>query len=95
MKKILVSCGTGIATSTAVRAKLIDCLKAKGYGPDKVEVGQCRVADLPTFAPSYDLIVSTCALPSTVKTPYILGLCFLTGVGVDKVVDQIIEKIQD
>ena len=66
MKKILVSCGTGIATSTAVRAKLIDCLKAKGYGPDKVEVGQCRVADLPTFAPSYDLIVSTCALPSTV-----------------------------
>lgn len=95
MYKIIVSCGTGIATSTAVRHKVIEILKERGYGADKVEIGQCRVSDLPTFASNYDLIISTTALPSTIKTPYVLGLAFLTGIGVDKVMDQIIQKIDE
>ena len=94
MKKLLVACGTGVATSTAVRNKLVTLLENKGFGKDVVDVGQCRVADLPTFAPNYDLIVSTSALPSTIQTPYILGLCFLTGIGMDKVLDEIVEKLE-
>ena len=95
MYKIVVSCGTGIATSTAVRHKVIENLKTRGYGPDKVEVGQCRVCDLPTFADKYDLIIPTAALPASIKKPYVLGLAFLTGIGVDKVMDQIVDKIKE
>ncbi len=93
-KKILVSCGTGVATSTAVKQKLAEMLARKGYGPDKVELGQCRVSELANYADSYDLIISTAALPPNIKTPYILGLPFLTGIGVDKVLDQIIDIIK-
>ncbi len=94
MKKLLVSCGTGIATSTAVRNKLINLLEQRGYGKDVVDVGQCRVADLPSFAHLYDLIISTSALPSTIETPYIMGLCFLTGIGMDKVLDDIVATLE-
>ncbi len=93
-KKILVSCGAGVATSTAVKQKLAELLAQKGYGPDKVELGQCRVSELGTHADGYDLIITTAALPPTIKTPYILGLPFLTGIGVDKVLDQILEALQ-
>lgn len=95
MYKIVVSCGTGIATSTAVRHKIVENLKERGYGPDKVEIGQCRVSDLPTFADNYDLIISTAALPSSIKKPYVLGLAFLTGIGVDKVMDEVVKKIEE
>lgn len=95
MFRIIVACGTGIATSTAVRHKIVDILKDKGYGADRVDVGQCRVSDLATVAENYDLIVSTTTVPASIKTPYVLGLAFLTGIGVDKVIDQIVQKIDE
>lgn len=93
MKRILVACGAGVATSAAVKQKLAELLDKKGYGPDKVEFGQCRISDLVTLADSYDLIVTTAALPLTIKTPYILGLAFLTGIGIDKVLEEIIQAL--
>lgn len=93
MKRILVACGTGVATSAAVKQKLAELLAQKGYGPDKVELAQCRISDLVTLADSYDLIITTAALPPAIKTPYILGLAFLTGIGIDKVLEEIIQAI--
>ena len=93
MKRILVACGAGVATSAAVKQKLSELLTQRGYGPEKVAFGQCRISDLVILPDSYDLVVTTVALPPTIKTPYILGLAFLTGLGVDKVLDEIIQTL--
>lgn len=92
MKKILVACGTGIATSTMAAKKLEAALEARGLGKE-VSINQCKVAELPFKANEYDLIVVTSRVAQDIKVPVVQGLPFLTGVGMDKTVDEIIEKL--
>lgn len=92
MKKILIACGTGICTSTMAANKLKEQLKSKGKA-DKVSISQCTVAELASKASDYDLVIATTQVSSRLETPVISGLPFLTGVGIDKVVDQVIETL--
>lgn len=92
-KKILVACGTGIATSTMVANKIQNEL-AKRHENIDIVINQCKVAEVTSLSSNYDLIVSTTQVPSGVETPVISGLPFLTGVGLDKVIDEIIEKLK-
>lgn len=91
-KKILVACGTGIATSTMASDKIQKELDKRGVGSGII-INQCKVAEVPSMANNYDLIVSTTQVSSSVERPVISGLAFLTGIGLDKVVDEIIEKL--
>jgi len=92
MKKILVACGTGIATSTMAAKKLEAALKARGLDKE-VKINQCTVAELPMKSPDYDLVIVTARLAQDIKVPVVQGLPFLTGVGIDKTVDEVIEKL--
>lgn len=92
MKKILVACGTGIATSTMVVNKLRNKLTQRGK-ISNVNISQCTVAELKSKADNFDLIVVTTKVSFTVKTPMILGIPLLTGVGEDKVLDEIISVL--
>ncbi len=92
MKKILVACGTGIATSTMAAKKLEGALKERGLDKE-ITINQCKVAELPFKANEYDLIVVTSRVAQDIKVPVVQGLPFLTGVGMDKTVDEIIEKL--
>ncbi|MCG8485173.1 MAG: PTS sugar transporter subunit IIB [Clostridia bacterium] len=89
-KKILIACGTGICTSTMATKKLMAGLERKGKENHVITV-QCKVSELASKANDYDLIISTTQVPSGIKVPVVQGVAFLTGVGVDKVVDEIIE----
>ena len=44
MKKILLSCGSGIATSTVVNNKVSKILDEKGF-KGKYQITQCSIAD--------------------------------------------------
>jgi PTS system galactitol-specific IIB component len=90
-KKILVACGTGIATSTVVVNKVKETLTAKGLD---VIVDQCKASEVPGKAASYDLIIATTPVSGNGDTPVIRTLSFLTGIGIDKDVEAIIEKLQ-
>lgn len=92
-KRILVACGTGIATSTMVANKIQSELANRGEAIDVV-IEQCKVAEVSSMWRNFDLIVSTTQVPSEVQIPIISGLPFLTGVGSDKVIDEIIEKLK-
>lgn len=50
-KKILVSCGTAVATSTVVAKKVEETLKEKGYD---VVVEQCKASEVPQKAEGAD-----------------------------------------
>ncbi|WP_422443664.1 PTS sugar transporter subunit IIB [Thermoanaerobacterium sp. DL9XJH110] len=91
-KTILIACGTGICTSTMVAKKLEESLKKKGKDKE-VNIVQCKVAELISKAADADLIVSTTTVSNQISTPVIMGTAFLTGIGVDKVTDEIISKL--
>jgi len=86
MKKILVACGTAIATSTVVAKKLEEKLRARGIA---VAIDQCKASEVGSKAGGYDLIVSTTEVDDTKNKPYLRTLSFLTGVGIDADVEKI------
>ena len=85
-KRVLVICGTGVATSTVVVQKIRDFCETSGFNATIV---QGAVADLIARRADADFIVATTKVPSSVTIPVIHGLPFLTGIGVEAVHEQI------
>jgi PTS system galactitol-specific IIB component len=86
MKKILVACGTAIATSTVVAKKLAEKLAAMGFD---VQIDQCKASEVGARATRYDLIVSTTEVDDAKGRPIVRTLSFLTGVGIEADVQKI------
>ena len=87
-KKIMVACGTGVATSTVVVNKLSTLLKERGAD---VDIQQCKVAELPYKTDNVDLIVTTTAYKNKDNIPVIVAVSFLTGIGMEKDIEKILE----
>ncbi|MFV0430391.1 MAG: PTS sugar transporter subunit IIB [Arachnia sp.] len=85
-KRILVVCGTGVATSTVVVQKIKTFCQSQGL---PATISQGAVADLVQGTVNADFIVATTEVPSSVTVPVIRGLAFLTGIGVGAVEDEI------
>lgn len=90
-KRILIVCGTGIATSTVVAQKVKEYCEAQGF---EVTIDQAKVMETLRGVDGYDLVVSTTQLPSGVSTPSVNGLPFLTGVGVEGALEEINQKLR-
>jgi PTS system galactitol-specific IIB component len=86
MKKILVACGTAIATSTVVAKKLAEKLTAMGIA---VQIDQCKASEVGSRASGYDLVVSTTEVDDAKGKPIVRTLSFLTGVGIEADVQKI------
>ncbi|OFT48641.1 PTS galactitol transporter subunit IIB [Dermabacter sp. HMSC06F07] len=78
MKKVLVVCGTGVATSTVVVSKVRDFLEAEGID---AQIQQGKVMDLVGSGVDADLIVSTTDVPGSVTIPVVRALSLITGMG--------------
>lgn len=90
-KKILVSCGTAVATSTVVAKKIEETLKSKGID---VVVEQCKASEVPSKSARADLIVTTTPVSGVGNTPVIQTISFLTGVGIDDDIKKIIGYLE-
>ena len=90
MKKVLVICGTGVATSTMVASSIREHCTKQGIS---VEVSQGKVMDLLSGDPDVDLIVATTSVPESVSVPVVAGLPFLTGIGRDEALAQIVTHL--
>jgi PTS system galactitol-specific IIB component len=84
--KIVVACGTAIATSTHVAIKIKELLEERGL---KIHTIQCRVTEVTSLAPDADLIIATAQVPFDVDVPVVDGIPFLTGIGIEEVTDKI------
>jgi len=91
--KIMCVCGTGIATSTVVHNGVANICKRNNI---EYEIIQCKSLEvkskLNTFSP--DLIVSTTTISTATTIPIISGIAFLSGVGLEKVEEQIIAALK-
>ena len=73
MKKIVVACGSGIATSTAVEAKVKDLLDNNGLS-GQYTITKCAIGEAPSKCADADLLVATTAAPAGISCPYVSGV---------------------
>jgi len=94
-KSLMVVCGTGIATSTVATGKIKEYLEKEGLSSE-VHFLQSKIADEVSAIGNdeYDIVVSTTMVPSSIKDKVINGVPLLTGIGADKVFEEVKEKIQ-
>jgi len=92
-KRVLIACGTSIATATVVAVKVKDIAKEAGIA---VKVVQCKAAEIrgriATFNPH--VIVATTPVPQDLGVPVFSGIPFLSGVGMDELQAQIVEALK-
>lgn len=94
MKNIILACGSGIATSTAVAVKVKDLLDANGYD-GQYQITTCAIAEAPSKSQSADLIIATTVKPDGIACPFISGIPFLTGMGRPQVEQQILDFMKE
>lgn len=87
--RIVVCCGANIATSTIAYSKLSAILKKNGIQADLIK---CSVRDLQMY-PNIDLIVSTTTVAGA-TVPVVKGLPLITGIGVDKLEQEVLEALR-
>ena len=92
-KTVIVSCGTGIATSTVAAKAIEEACKEAGIA---VNTKQCKGQEIPELLrQGADLIVTTSTLRFDPGIPVVKGLAFLTGIGVEQVVEEILGHLRD
>ena len=84
--KIVVACGTAIATSTHVSLKVVELLHERGYD---VMTSQCRVIEVPNMVHGAQVVIATAQVPFDLDVPVVNGLPFLTGIGIKEVIDEL------
>jgi len=88
LKRVLVACGTAIATSTVVAKAIEEALKERGI---EIITRQCKASEVKSLAGDADLIVTTTPVPENLGVPVIHTLAFLTGIGKEDAIEQIVE----
>ena len=91
-KKILVACGTAIATSTVVARKIEEELEKRGMS---VSTTQCKASEVPSKVEGHDLVVTTTFVSGTGDVPVIQTVSFLTGVGIEADIDKIVDYLKE
>ena len=91
-KRIIVACGGAIATSTVAANRIREVLKANNIDG---EVKQTRITELDAEKDGADLIVTTARVKKDFGVPTIHGVAFISGVGIDKLEQQILDVLKD
>ncbi len=91
MKKILIACGNGIATSTVVATKIREFLKDNGVD---VMTSQCKLMEVPGKVEGFDLLVTTGQFEGQTKgVPILKGMPLLLGIGAEDLLNEILEIV--
>lgn len=96
-KTILVACGTSIATTSIVVSILKEeLIEERGFS--NIEFQKCAAADVPAKIEFYnpEIVVTTTKIdPSWVEgRAFFNGLPFLTGQGMEAVIEEIVKELQ-
>jgi len=91
--RVLIACGTAIATATHVANSVKDTAREAGFD---IETAQCKAAEIrgkiQTFSPH--IIVATTPVPSDLGVPTFSGVPFLSGIGLDQLKEELINALK-
>lgn len=90
MKRVIVACGSGVATSQAVTSKIQKLLKEKRI---KAQVEAVDIKSLSTHIKNCDVYVSITPDRNKYDVPVINGIPFLTGIGMEKELEKLISYL--
>lgn len=92
-KRILVCCGSGIATSTIVMEELSSLVKKANinYKPDFY---QCALQELGSLMADAKLIITTQRIRQDYGVPVVRAVGILSGLGIDENRAEIIEALE-
>ena len=94
MKRIYLCCGTGIATSTAVRKKVEDEMNRRGLkGMYTISQGTAGAAAASSV--NFDFIISTLMLKTNCACPIIVATGLLMNRGTKEIYDEIEKMIRE
>ena len=93
MKKLLIMCGSGIATSTVATGKVKQWLKENNL-EDEVKIYQSKIAEEVNHVDDYDAVITTTTVPDSIKDKVIFGLPLLTNMGLDQMWDQLKKELE-
>ncbi len=87
LKVIMVACGSGVASSETVAYKLRNLLKQRNL---QAEVRVANFRSLKNIVNQSDILVHIAPNdPTDYGVPTVSGIPFLTGIGLEKVMDEI------
>lgn len=92
MKRIIVACGSGVATSQTVASKLTKLLKERNV---KAEVEAVDIKSIKNQVKNADAYVSIVNTKQKFDIPTFNGIAFLTGMGQDEELEKIIKTIEE
>ena len=90
--KILIVCGSGVATSMHAAYKL------KQYFDDEkisVHIDGAGNNELEGRAPSYDIILSTTMVTANLNKPVFNAIALLTGIGEKELAAEVVAKVKE
>ena len=90
--RLMVSCGSGIATSTYV-ASMVKSYMEERHIPVSIET--CSVQDLANRSDGCDMVLSTTQVPFEPGVPVFSGIPLLTGVGDDEILEEMAVKMKE
>ena len=90
MAKVIVACGSGVATSQTVASKVDKLLKERKVS---AEVEAVDIKSINTFIKSADVYVAITKPKEKYDIPVIDGIAFLTGMGQEEELQKIIDAI--
>ncbi len=91
MKKIIVACGSGVATSQTVASKISRILADKKV---QASVEAVDIKSLSHHIKTCDIYVSITNPNETYDVPTLNGIAFLTGIGIDAEVDKLMAALE-
>ncbi|EGR94423.1 PTS sugar transporter subunit IIB [Cutibacterium namnetense] len=85
--KILIACGSGIATSTVAQEKVKQILKEAGI-PARITKG--TVGQVQTLQDGVDVVMLTTRYPKPLKKPLVQVFGLISGINEDAIKDEIV-----
>lgn len=93
-KKIIVACGTAIATTTLVAEKLKKVLEKYHI---EAEIIKCRISEVQYYIKmlrNVDLILATSIVPGVKDIPVLNAVPFISGINAEELEKQIIQVLR-
>lgn len=91
MKRVIVACGSGVATSQTVASKVKSILEDRKV---KADVQAIDIKSLGNYIKSSDVYISITKNTKEYDIPTLNGIAFLTGMGMEEETQKLLEALK-
>lgn len=89
--KILIACGSGIATSTIASNEIKEICLEKNI---PVDIFKCSMTELSSYENKVDIIFTTNNYKGNLSVPNMCVTGFITGINIDTLKEEVILKLK-